>query len=633
MADSQAGWTRAEKGGRLKLASDPADCLECERLREQLAKAESDLEALFRIGEATSIEGFESIVAKVIEQLASIVGAESGGIVLYDQDEAGLVLQSPAFGMSEDDFKGYALPITGDGDSTNGAGVSMRVFLTGEPYVCNSPFGDPATNQSIVSEYNISNNLSVPLTLSGRVIGVLHLINKRSQPFTENDARLVMMLASHLAAVIQNAHLVRRLESQNRALERSREIHDELTEAVLQGRSLDDITATLSRLINCNVVVEDRFFHRLSVGGVPGEPNGWEAKAHVSEEEAWAEEFQSFLREVVASKMPVPIPEPEDSSSPPRLIMPIKAGAHCLGFVLVLPADGELGPLDLVAIEHSATVLALKLSQEKIAHEVEERIRGNLLHDVLTGVFPSETDILERAGYFGYDLRQPFQVLVVQIQDENGKNLEDLGGRWANAVKAVVQEHSSHSISGFRTDHLFVLASTRGEAPPVELAYLLERRLATLREGVSVLVGVSDESTGPSHIKHAYRQARETLQIAQLIGQNHGVVQYDQLSVFRLLLQVKDRGELHRFAVQVLGPLEEYDRRRSTHLVETLRHVLYRDDTFTGVASRLLVHPNTLKYRLRRIEEISGFKVDKPSDRFKLQMALAVSQILEATAE
>lgn len=609
-------------------------CESCDRLREQLAKAESDLEALLRTGEATSSEGFESLVAKVIEQLAKIVGAESGGIVLYDEECAGLVLQSPAFGMSEAEFRGYALPASiEEGESADGVGVSTRVFLTGEPYLCNSPAGDPITNQRIVTEYRISNNLSVPLALSGKVIGVLHLINKRQQPFTDSDSRLILMLASHLAAVIQNAYLVRRLENQYQALERSREIHDELTESVLQGRSLDDIMATLSRLITSNVVVMDRFFHRLSAGAISGQVAGWEAKADISEEQAWSESFQAFLRIVVGSKTPVPIPEPGDPVSPQKLIMPIKAGAHCLGFVLVMPRDGVLGPLDLVAIEHAATVLALKLSQEKVAHEVEERIRGNLLQDVLTGVFPSEADVVERAGYFGYNLRQRFRVIVVQVQDKNGKMLDDLGGRWASAVRSVLRDYSPLSISGVRTDHLFVLASSGEQGSPRELADLLANRLGTLREDAAVLVSVSDESPDPAHIKQAYGEARQAIQIAQLIGQNRGVVEYDHLSVFHLLLQVKDRTELQRFANQILGPLEDYDLRRSGHLVETLHHLFYEDDAPTQIANRLFVHPNTVKYRLRRAQEITGLRMDKPSDRFKLQLALAVARILDATSE
>jgi DNA-binding PucR family transcriptional regulator len=73
---------------------------------------------------------------------------------------------------------------------------------------------------------------------------------------------------------------------------------------------------------------------------------------------------------------------------------------------------------------------------------------------------------------------------------------------------------------------------------------------------------------------------------------------------------------------RALGPLEDYAERRSADLLDTLETFMAADLDRRAAAELLHVHPNTLDYRLKRIEELTGLAVSRPDDLALLALAL-----------
>jgi len=98
--------------------------------------------------------------------------------------------------------------------------------------------------------------------------------------------------------------------------------------------------------------------------------------------------------------------------------------------------------------------------------------------------------------------------------------------------------------------------------------------------------------------------------------------------ILRLLLQVPDLAELRSFADDVLGSLSRGERERRTEYLATLACYL-RENSSPQRAARLLhVHPNTVAYRIRRIEAITGLSMDRYADRLTTQVALEILDAL-----
>ncbi|MGD9531749.1 MAG: PucR family transcriptional regulator, partial [Pseudonocardia sp.] len=126
----------------------------------------------------------------------------------------------------------------------------------------------------------------------------------------------------------------------------------------------------------------------------------------------------------------------------------------------------------------------------------------------------------------------------------------------------------------------------------------------------------------------SYHQARLALRLLAVAEWDDRVVSFDDLGVYRLLAGVDDLAEVDRFVQHWLGDLLAYDQQRGADLVRTLAFYLDRGGSYSATSSALVVHRNTLKYRLQRIRQISGLDLSDPETCFNLQLATRAWQTL-----
>jgi DNA-binding PucR family transcriptional regulator len=107
------------------------------------------------------------------------------------------------------------------------------------------------------------------------------------------------------------------------------------------------------------------------------------------------------------------------------------------------------------------------------------------------------------------------------------------------------------------------------------------------------------------------------------------VVAFEDLGIHRLLLQVPDLEELRSFAREVLGALTAHEARHRSGLARTLAAYLRENGSLQRAARELHVHPNTVTYRLNRVEGITGLDLDRYQDRLMAQVALEILEALE----
>jgi purine catabolism regulator len=99
---------------------------------------------------------------------------------------------------------------------------------------------------------------------------------------------------------------------------------------------------------------------------------------------------------------------------------------------------------------------------------------------------------------------------------------------------------------------------------------------------------------------------------------------FEDLGVMQFLLAPSERGELDRFAERTLGVLLTYDEQHNTQLVPTIEAYFGGDCNLMKAAEQLFIHPKTLRYRLDRVQTLTGMRFDRQEDRFNLQLALKI---------
>ncbi|MFB7511087.1 PucR family transcriptional regulator, partial [Streptomyces broussonetiae] len=79
------------------------------------------------------------------------------------------------------------------------------------------------------------------------------------------------------------------------------------------------------------------------------------------------------------------------------------------------------------------------------------------------------------------------------------------------------------------------------------------------------------------------------------------------------------------FTARLLDPLKDYDRRHRAELIPTLEAFLDCDGSWTRCATRLHLHVNTLRYRVGRIEQLTGRDLSRLEDKLDFFLALRMS--------
>jgi DNA-binding PucR family transcriptional regulator len=396
---------------------------------------------------------------------------------------------------------------------------------------------------------------------------------------------------------------VARLEEEQRVARRAEEVHRELMRRLLAGQTLEAITRALAEALGSDVLVEDAAGHPLAAGGATG---------HLDR-----------------------IPEPDGD---PGLVAPVVLDEEVAGRVRAFNAARGFGAYERRALDRGAMVVALAVSKLRTAQEVEWRLSREFLDDLLAVDGRSDPDsTVTRAHQLGLELTSPYTVLVVRPDPGDEDSVAHLAGGAARLqrtllthVQRVVDATGvgDAALVAARGEDVILLWPERGGQPAAELAESLRRHLRAYVGAVSV--GLGPPCHGVTEYGDAYRLAAGALDLVQRAGQPDRVVALSDLGVYRLLLQVKRPEELIDFMHGVLRPLYDYDGRRDTTLVETLRAFLANGFSVTATAEALIVHPNTISYRLRRIEEILAVNCHDPQALLQFQLAFLVEGVLGA---
>jgi DNA-binding PucR family transcriptional regulator len=170
------------------------------------------------------------------------------------------------------------------------------------------------------------------------------------------------------------------------------------------------------------------------------------------------------------------------------------------------------------------------------------------------------------------------------------------------------------------------VASQPDEVAFVVDAVTLEERPLEKLTGAGRTIGVGRARTGAEGAARSYAEARRAADFAERLGRP--VLRHEELGLFSLLADGGDAEAMADFVDEWLGLLLDHDERRSQKLLPTLAAYLDAGAAQQATADTLGIHVSTLKYRLGRIEAVTGRPLSEPDVRFQLQVAMAAQRTL-----
>ena len=221
------------------------------KLKEEvnrLSRQIEELEALNRVSQAiASTIDVNKILAIIVEEATSLTGAEQGSIFIIDEQAPG----------------GMATLLRGVPPKNHSLAHMIDSHLTGwivhnkEPLVIDDLTDDPRFPGFKGKDYPVKAVLSVPLIAKDEVIGAIHLNNKGDETFSEDDMRLVHILASQSAQLLENARLCERISSENIYLKKEVERRYRFGELIGQSKPMQKVYTLLERIVSseANIII------------------------------------------------------------------------------------------------------------------------------------------------------------------------------------------------------------------------------------------------------------------------------------------------------------------------------------------------------------------------------------------
>ena len=313
---------------------------------------------------------------------------------------------------------------------------------------------------------------------------------------------------------------------------------------------------------------------------------------------------------------------------PPRLVVPVVVGSDHLGFVTVEHIDPEDEGLQKL-VEAAALEIALEMAVELRVQAILGHDEDDFFNDLLEGRAPQR--LVRRGFKLGYDVRLEHIPLAVAVADDSGGHPRTPGGgdRLEAIVRAVTRERADgtppFAIVGRNDDAVLAFLPTTDSG----FAFALARSILDQARSAGL---VAAAGTGPvchdlSHFRRSAEKAKWAARVRLVTGNTDLVSSFDDLGVAALLFQVDDHTDLELFVQRWIGPLVAYDTSHGTHLTETLR-VLLETRSLRATAETLFVHKSTLKYRIKRINELLDGDYQDPETFFNLHVALRIHQMV-----
>jgi PucR family transcriptional regulator, purine catabolism regulatory protein len=290
-------------------------------------------------------------------------------------------------------------------------------------------------------------------------------------------------------------------------------------------------------------------------------------------------------------------------------IQPVASRGRVEAFLAVGKPDAPT-PTDRIVATHALSLVALELAKSRAVAEAERRLQGDFFHELAGGLLAGAE---AKRGLARYGFPRDEALRAISIEGD---------GELADAVADVLSRGVGAFLISSNDRGVSILVSVPGEMDVERLVEAVSARL-----GWPVRAGAGD-AVSPDAVARAVREAEYALRVCRLEGWTSA--RFTDLGTYRLLLSMTEPDALRAFADSLLAPIDAYDRTHGGDLGSSLRAFLDHNARWESAASELSVHRHTLRYRMRKVEELTRRDLSSSLDRVEFWLALRARELLDA---
>lgn len=578
-----------------------------EELRQLYSRLEGAArrEGLLRLLNETAtdligIRDVESILKAIVRRTRALIGSDIAYLSLNDYDRGESFIRVTD-GATTSQFRGIRIPLGGGvlGAVATGNSPSQSPDYPNDTTKTHFPDSDAA----VIAE-GVKAIMGVPLWSDGRVIGALMVADRRAHDFSSDDISLMESIGAHAAVALDNARhftdmaeALSRLETARQenaqhvqALEDISQLDQRLMETLAAKDILPGLQRVLANALDAQVWVLD--------------PAGLAVN---DEQDIPADATGSIAREAAAQSVSLRAPA-SFTADTAYTVMAAVAGDQHLASILVC---GDVPDHTPTLLERGALVLSAAMLFERTLRDAQYRLQRELIDELLGSRFEITEPVRARAKRFGIAEDTAVTVHIVNVRvDQRQRAL------------TVLRAHSSGSgIVAIHDGEICVIHPVDAlDADPLGTSYLEILR----GERITATVGSSRVAAGLHAYPGAHAEAARVLAALLALGRKGDAANRASLGTAGMLIGSMNEAFTVQFLDAQLGPLLRYDARKSTDLVSSAWTYLEHDSSYKAAAELLHIHPNTMRKRLDRIDEVLGDTWRKGGRLLDVHIALRV---------
>ena len=316
-------------------------------------------------------------------------------------------------------------------------------------------------------------------------------------------------------------------------------------------------------------------------------------------------------------------------------LVPISYGTQSLGWLVTALGEENLTSGREMMLKELSRHLSFLLWHEEEMRQETRRHREQFLYDVLYHNFESSEEVICVGKLWNMDLDRPHYVVVAEFDQPllGGRSQQwqdDLERGWQRTLLSRFTQPITMQLNS-----QVVLLLPEQENAGSRQAGIREQMQTTLRQVrkaqpqlPAFSLGIGRVYPAVADICRSLQEARQAVSLGRFHHPENGVTCYEDLGVLKLLSHIRIE-ELDDFVQETLGPLVAYDDANKTDYLRTLEIYFQENESLPQAAERMFIHANTLRNRLKKIQDVLGVDFNRADQRVRFYVACQALRIIQ----
>ncbi|HHZ01770.1 MAG TPA: hypothetical protein GX396_02360 [Tissierellia bacterium] len=300
-------------------------------------------------------------------------------------------------------------------------------------------------------------------------------------------------------------------------------------------------------------------------------------------------------------------------------VFPINKNNKEVAYMLVV-TDEKIDTLIQNIIEYGVSIISSRIENE-IFRINQPKFKKTLLEIMLNNKELPYEFYVNVEKDIGWDKEGDIAGLCIKVEFIDDNDMEDFNNAIHNIISEIIG--SENYMATDKNNYNFIVLKLDNNDNLEEVVDYIYKKLNEYRTRFIVSIGVSNKYECIKNVDKLYDES-----YLAVLFSNYDIVYFNSLDTIKLLYPLKDDEEIIKYYNKTIKKLEVYDAMHDSNLVETLETYFRYNMNNKVTASKLFIHVETLRYRLNRIEEITGFSTNETEGLFALQMGIKLMRLL-----